>query len=139
MGLFDKIKDTANTITDKAKEVTGNAMASYNEKKEQEKARKAEMAALAEAKKQEIISAIMAYENDGSFYKNTSKDELVAFSKNFFDKIVLPASSVSNTKIKMIPYIDDKLIGKIKAKYEGIEADETIILVLLWSIRCKKS
>lgn len=130
MGLFDKIKDTANTITDKAKEVTGNAMASYNEKKEQEKARKAEMAALAEAKKQEIISAIMAYENDGSFYKNTSKDELVAFSKNFFDKIVLPASSVSNTKIKMIPYIDDKLIGKIKAKYEGIEADETIILVL---------
>ena len=130
MGLFDTIKNTAGSITEKAKEVSGNAMASLQEKKEQDAARKAELEALAEAKKNEIVNAIMAYENDGSFFKNTNTDELVAFTKEFYEKIVLPASSVANTRIHMIPHIDEKKLNKSKTKYSEWGQDEKVLLVL---------
>lgn len=130
MGLFDTIKNTAGALTEKAKEVSGNALASYQEKKEQEAAREAELEALAASKRDEIIGAVMAYENHGSFFKNTSTEELVTFTKEFFDKIVLPASSVVNTKIQMIPYIDEKKLGKSKAKYDYFGTDEKTLLVI---------
>lgn len=130
MGFLDKIKDSAGTITEKAKEVSGNALASIQEKKEQNSARKAELEAIALKKRDEIISAIMAYENDGSFFKNTNANELIEFTKNFYDKIVLPASSVANTRIQMMPYIDEKKLSKSKAKYETFGADEDTLLVI---------
>lgn len=130
MGLFDKLKDTAVSLGDKAKEASNNVVSSYQEKKEQEAARKAELESLREAKKQEIISSITSYENNGAFFKNTNKEELVSFTKNFFDKIVLPASSVNATKIKMLPYIDNKTIDKTMAKYDGVEEGEVFFLIL---------
>ena len=130
MGIFDKILDTAAVIGDRAKEMSENAKAAYEEKKAQEEAHKEEMNALVESRRQKIINAIMEYENNGSFFQNTNKDELISFTKKFFDEIVLPASSVSNTKIKMIPYLDAKSGKKIKDKYGTFDPDEEILLYL---------
>lgn len=130
MGLFDKLKNTASSLSDKAKEVSGNAIAAYQEKKEQDAARKAEMEQLANAKKQEIIDTIRAYENDGSFFKNVTGTELTSFTKKFFEKIVLPASSVNNTRIQMMPYIDEKKLAKSKALYAEWDNSETVLLVI---------
>lgn len=130
MGLFDTLKNTASSITEKAKEVSENAMAAHQEKKEKEAERKAELEAIAAAKKNEILNAIQSYENEGSFFRNTTADELVAFTKEFYEKIVLPASSVSNTKIQMLPNIDEKKLSKSKLKYEDFSEDEKVLFVL---------
>ncbi len=139
MGLLDKMKESATSLGgqamsaasalgEKAKDTAGNMMASYQEKKEADAAHKAEMQAIADNKAKEIIDAITAYENDGSFFKNTNREELTSFTKTFFDRIVLPASSVANTRIKMNPYIDAKELGKLTSGLKGYESGETILM-----------
>lgn len=130
MGFLDKMKETASSIGDKAKAGIDSAKAAYEEKKAADEAHKAEMEAATAAKTKEIIDAVMAYENDGSFFKNTNKDELVKFTKEYFDKIVLPASSVALTNINMYPYIDSKTTEKVTARLADFGSGETIILYL---------
>lgn len=137
MGLFDKLKDGAAAAAEKAKEaaekakaVAAEAKAEHERKKAEAEQYRLEMEAKASAKADEIISAIKAYENDGSFFKNTTKEELLAFTKDFYDKILLPANSVSQSKIRMYPYIEDKQIGKFAKTWSGYNASETAILYL---------
>ena len=99
MGLLDKLKDTVSAVAEKAKETVDTAKAAYEQKKAEEAQHKAEMEALAAGKANEIVSSIKAYENGGSFFKNTTKEELLKFTKEFYDKILMPANSVSKSKI----------------------------------------
>ena len=129
-GALDKAKDMANKAADAAKDGVEKAQAAYQEKKEADAAHKAEMEALAEAKAKEIIDAIIAYENDGAFFKNTNKEEMCNFTKEFYDKILLPASSVALTKISMYPYIDQKALGKLAERLVNYDSSETVFLHL---------
>ncbi len=137
MGLFDKLKETASVAADKAKEAADKAKAAaetakanYEQKKAEEAQHKLEMEELAKNKADEIISAIKAYQNDGSFFKNTNKQELLTFTKDFYDKILMPANSVSNSKIQMYPYIDDKQLAKFAQTLPGYNQSETAIVYL---------
>ena len=137
MGLFDKIKDGAAVAAEKAKEAAEKAKnavetakANHEQKKAEAEQYRQEMEAKAQAKANEIVSAIIAYENDGSFLKNTTKEELFAFTKEFYDKILLPASSVNHSKIQMFPYIDEKQIAKFLKTWNTYNTSETAIIYL---------
>lgn len=130
MSFFDKLKENANAAVEKAKNAAATAKANYEQKKAEEEQHRKDMEELANSKTDAILSAIKAYQNDGSFFKNTNKEELLAFTKEFYDKILMPANSVSKSKIQMYPYIDDKQIGKFNLVWSGFGADETAIVYL---------
>lgn len=130
MGLLDKLKDTVSAVAEKAKETVDTAKAAYEQKKAEEAQHKAEMEALAAGKANEIVSSIKAYENDGSFFKNTTKEELLKFTKEFYDKILMPANSVSKSKIQMYPYIEDKQISKFTQTWAEYDPSETALVYL---------
>ena len=130
MGLFDKIKEGASSAVGKAKEAIDTAKADYEQKKAEAEQYKQEMEALAATKSDEIISSIKSYENNGNFFKNTTKEELLAFTKEFYDKILMPANSVSKSKIQMYPYIDDKQILKFSKTWSTYNNTETAIIYL---------
>lgn len=137
MGLFDKLNK--DELLNKAKSTIGNAAQAVKEKAEEAKAyaeqKMAEKAALdaemtekANQKSAEIINAILAIENNGSVFKDLSNDELLAFTKDFYDKILLPASSVQITRISMHPFISPKLIEKFGKAVPMYDNSETPIL-----------
>ncbi len=119
MGIFDKIKDAV-----------GSAAAEYTQKKAESEQHRKEMVELVSERSNQIISAITAYNNDGSFLKNTDINELLAFTKEFYDKILLPANSVSQSKIMMYPYIDDKQVAKFSTMWPQYNNAETPIIYL---------
>lgn len=98
MGLFDKIKDGAVAAAAKAKEAAETAISNYEQKK-------AEMEEATIRRTEEIKSAIEGFDNGKGFFDGISRDELLKFTKDFFDKILLPASSVSLSKISMYPNV----------------------------------
>ncbi len=128
MGIFDKIKDTAANAAGKAKEAMDAAKADYEQKKAEAEQHRLEMEALAEKKSKEIIDSILAYQNNGGFFQNTGKEELLAFTKEFYDKIFMPANSVNNSKVQMYPYIDDKQIAKFIKTWPSYNSAETPII-----------
>ena len=65
MGIFDKIKDAV-----------GSAAAEYTQKKAESEQHRKEMVELVSERSNQIISAITAYNNDGSFLKNTDINTL---------------------------------------------------------------
>lgn len=130
MGLFDKLKETAAGVAEKAKNAADTAKANYEQKKAAEAQHLKEMEELATAKSNEIISAILEFKNDGSFFKSTTKEELLAFTKEFYDKILMPANSVSASKIKMYPYIDAKQLTKFTATWSTYNSSETALIYL---------
>lgn len=130
MGFFDKIKNVATEGAEKAKQFAADTKANYEQKKAEEAQHKADMEALANQKAEEMISAIKSYHNEGSFFQNTTKQELLDFTKEFYDKIFMPANSVKYSKIQMFPYIDDKRIGKLKQMWTSFGDGETAIVYL---------
>ncbi len=119
MGLLDKIKGSIET-----------AKIESEQKKAEAEQHRREMLELSKSKSEEIVSAINAYENDGSFFKNTNKEELLAFTKEFYDKILMPANSVSKSKIQMYPYIDEKQIAKFASTWSNYNNEETAVVYL---------
>lgn len=143
MGLFDKdklmskmketaekAKQAATTASDKAKEAVGNAKATYEQKKAEQAQHNSEMDTLATEKAQEIINAVLEYRNDGSFFKRTNREELLAFTKDFYDKILLPANSVSASKVEMYPYIAEKKLQKFSSAFADFGSDEMTLVYL---------
>ena len=137
MGLFDKLKEGAANAAEQAKKVAEQAKATaeqakanYEAKKAAEEQHRQEMQALAASKAKEIIDAIITYQNNGSFFKNTSTEELLSFTKEFYDKIFMPANSVSGSKIQMFPYITDKMIAKISKTWTTYNVAETALVYL---------
>ncbi len=130
MGLFDKLKDGAMAAAEQAKKVAEQAKAEHDAKKAAEEQHRSEMEALAASKAKEVTDAIIAYENNGSFFGDIAKEELIAFTKDFYDKIFMPANSVSCSKVQMYPYITDKMLTKISKTWVSYNAAETALVYL---------
>ena len=128
MGLFDKIKDTAGSIARSVKDSVETAKTNHEQKKAEQEAYRAEMTAKAKEKSAAIISSIESFSNDGSVFDNIEIETLKSFTKEFRDKILLPASSVSNTHISMFPAISEKDLEKfVKVCPDYNRSDEALI------------
>lgn len=130
MAFFDKIKDAANAAKEKAQAAVDAAKAAQEEKKAQQEAYHAEMTEKAAQKTQEIIDGIHGSAAAASFFSQISNDELLAFTKDFYDKILMPANSVSRSKITMHPYITGKKFTKFCEQVGCYDTSETPIIYL---------
>jgi len=148
MGFLDddSLKKAFSQVKDGAKKMVGSAKDAYDETKieyqknkaikEEEKAKKkaeeeayrAKMLELSSERSNEIITAIKEYDNEGTFFDKTNKEELLSFTKEFYDRILMPANSVSKSNISMYPYIDKKIIDGIVTRFEEFNSEETVIL-----------
>lgn len=139
MGFMDKLKEA----TDKAMESAGNAAQKakevYEQKKEEQAEKKLEQEAY-EAEMREkvrilsesLVEGIYASGDDsnGGFYSNISEGDLLAFTKDFFEKILLPANSVSKSYISMYPYIDAKKLKSINKSFPNYDETEKPVIII---------
>lgn len=128
MGLMDKLRDaknavveTASSVAQKAGETAQAAKESLEKAKEEKEARRAEAEALdAEMKAkanvfaQEIIQGIKEYVDGskGGVFSGVDEEQILKFTKDFYEKLLLPGGKTSSGIVNMHPYIDDK---KVKA------------------------
>ena len=118
MGFMDKFKEKASSAANSAKNAASSAKTKYEEKKKEMDAEKAErervraeQKAAADAASQEMLDSINGAEG-GLFAIDTK--QLLDFTADFYDKLYLPAHSVS--KSKMIFHPLDKKIEKSAQK-----------------------
>lgn len=105
-------------------------METVEQKKAEKAAYEAEMSQKAKDKAQEIINTILEYKNENTLFGGIPKDEVMSFTKEFYDKLLMPASSVALTKIAMFPYVDDKEVEKIRKTLTNYDGSESPIIVL---------
>lgn len=137
MAFFDKLKEAkdaalsaANSAAEKAKTAYNQSKEEYEKKKAEEAAYLAEMQGKVNAYVQEITAAITEYDKgnkDGFFSKNSQAD-IEKYTKEFFEKILLPANSVSTSIIKMYPFISEKEIKKIEKSFNLSSNLENILV-----------
>ena len=139
MGLFDKIKEAGQAALSKAKEIKDKRINQITatidsvKKKIEEKAA-AEKAASEAAEKafQEfsntVVSSLHSNFSGTSLFANLEKNKLVSFTKEFSDKIILPANSVNQATIFAYPYIDEKKKKKLTALYKNFDASSTVLI-----------
>lgn len=139
MGIFDKFNK--DELLDKAKSTIGNTTQAVKGKVEetknayeQKKAEKAEfekeMTDKAKQFSQEIMDAILSYSNENSLFGESNSKEIQSFTKNFYDKIVLPASSVQHTRIQMHPFIASKTLEKFSRNVSVFNDSEVALLYI---------
>lgn len=139
MAFMDKVKDMAG----KAKSTMENAAQAGKEKYEQvkqenaeKKAQKeaymAEMEAKAAEYGQSLCNMVMESGNatPESFMARIAENELLSFTKDFYEKMVLPGSKASISCIIMHPYIDEKKIKSIQKKLSAYDGTQTPILYI---------
>ena len=130
MAFFDKLKDAANNAKEKAQSVIDSAKAAQEQKKAEQEAYNAEMTEKAAQKAQEIIDGIQASAAANGFFLQVSHEELFNFTKEFYDKILMPANSVSRSRITMHHYITGKKCTKFCENVGCYDAGETPIIYL---------
>ncbi len=139
MAFMDKMKDMAG----KAKATMESAAQATKEKYEQVKQENAEKKAQKEAYIAEMESKAAEYGQSlcsmvnekgsatpESFMSRIAEKELLAFTKDFYDKMVLPGSKASVSCIIMHPYIDEKKVKTIQKKLSIYDGTETPILYM---------
>lgn len=144
MAFFDKLKDVkdkamdvAENATKKVKDVYDQKMEEQNEKRALQKEYEEEMAKKVAIKSDELVKSILHYGDDsnGGFYSSVSESDILGFTKEFFDKILLPANSVSKSSISMYPYISEKDIKSIKKSFANYDDAETPVVHLRDSLK----
>ena len=127
--FLSKMKDAANSAAEKAKDAVDSAKNAYEAKKAEEEAKRQQCLEAAGVRAAEIKSAVEDGFNGNVFFEGIEKNELLKFSKEFYDKIVLPASSVSNSGILMYPNLDqDKKFNKFISDNSFFDKNETAII-----------
>ena len=139
MAFFDKMKDAAG----KAKSTMESAAQVTKEKYEQVKQETAEKKAQKEAYIAEMEEKATEYgqslckmvkdsgsETTESFMGQIAENELLSFTKDFYEKMVLPGSKASVSCIIMHPYIDEKKVKTIQKKLPIYDGTETPILYM---------
>lgn len=139
MGLFDRVKDVtgkaaemANTISQTAKEEYEKAKKENMQKKAENDAHKKEMTERADIRAKEIeekINARKDHQVEGLFQSLTEK-ELCDYTKEFYEKMVLPGSKASLSCISMFPYIDEKKKKALRSTIPDFDISETPILYI---------
>ena len=123
-------KDLLKNAKDAASNAVNSAKESMEQKKAEKEAHEAEMTQKASEKAQEIINTILEYKNDSTMFGGIPEDEIMSFTKEFYDKLLMPAFSVALTKIAMFPYVDDKEIDKIKKTLTNYDGSETPLILI---------
>lgn len=131
MAFFDKLKDAANSAKEKAQSAIDSAKAAQEQKKAEQEAHNAEMTEKAAQKAQEIINAIQGAPAGNGFFSQVAHDTLLSFTKEFYDKILMPANSVSRSKITMYPYITGKKFTKFCEQVGCFDTTETPLIHLI--------
>lgn len=139
MAFFDKLKDAKNTVMDSAGNIANSAKNSFEKAKEEYAQKKEEAAALdaefkekAEILSKEITDGILQYcdGSSGGFFANISQDALLRFTKDFYEKLVLPGSKTSTSCIAMHPYIDEKKAKQFAKSFSQYKDNEIPVLYL---------
>ena len=139
MAFMDKMKDMAG----KAKSTMESAAQATKEKYEQVKQENAEKKAQKEAYIAEMEGKAAEYGQSlcsmvtekGSatpecFMSQVPENELLKFTKDFYEKMVLPGSKASVSCIIMHPYIDEKKVKTIQKKLPLYDGSETPVLYM---------
>lgn len=125
MGLRDMMKNA----TDKASSIANAAQSRYTEMQQNAAIKKEEQ----NKKMEEMKGRIAEYEGillqqitDGfsGIPYFSIEDNLLDFTKEFFERLLLPANSVSASKITMYPY-SDKILKAVKKSDGNFDSDET--------------
>ncbi len=133
--LLKKAKDTAASAAESAKKAADTAKTKYDEKKQEFEANKAEQERIkaekqaeADSEAQRIINEILTA--SGEMF-SIDKKKLIDFTADFYDKLYLPAHSVSASKMILHPL--DKKITKYASKdFADFDANsETPIFMIL--------
>ncbi len=123
------LKDLMKNVTDKANSLASSAQAKIEEQKQQSAIRKEEM----NKKMEEMRERVAEYEQ--SLLQNilcgfdgtpciTIDDGILDFTKEYFEKLLLPANSVSSSKVTMIPYAE-KIKKKVQKTFKDFDDSET--------------
>lgn len=137
MAFFDKLKEATGNLAAATANAAQKAKESYEagvQKRQEEKAaaeaHAAEMRQIAEERAREIENAILEYgknNTDGFFSKNTV-DEIFKYTKDFFDKILLPANSITKSYVSMHPHIDKKALKNINKFFPNLNEAERLLM-----------
>lgn len=137
MAFLDKMKNLKDSVAKGVTDISQKTKEAYEEnqkvraeKKAAEEAYKAEMIEKTNIYRDNIINAIEAnYREDlDSFFNGRTKKEVMQYTKEFFEKILLPANSKDKTYISMYPYINEKLYKGIVATFStNIPYDSVIV------------
>lgn len=139
MGLFDSIKDTAKSIKDQTKEKLDAAKEERAAKEAaKEQAAKELQAKLDVAARDKTDKILAGKEKDRKgIFEISSQEQLVAFTQEYMKKLVLPASSLKTSKLKMLPYTNDKVTRRdALKKFEDL--DDTQIIFQLENVGTKE-
>lgn len=125
MAFFDKLKNVANTAKETVMAAAESAKVSLDQKKAEQEAYNADMTTKAAQMAQTIVNSIEYSTNGAGIFASITQESLLAFTKEFYDKILMPANSVSKSSITMYPYIVEKKLAKFKSAV-GIYDDSEI-------------
>lgn len=122
-------KDIMKNVTDKASAVAGSAQAKYEEqkqyyaiKKEEQNKKMEEMKIrVAEYEQGVLQEVIYGFSGVPCF---DSDDNVLDFTKEYFEKLLLPANSVSASKITMYPHAE-KIKKKAQKAIKDFDTSET--------------
>lgn len=136
-------KDRMKNFTEKAMATAGNAAQATkekyeqvkkdaDEKKAQKEAHLAEMNEQAKIYGETLCNNITANHNLDSigFISQIAESTLLSFSKEFYEKLVLPGSKASISCIIMHPYIDEKKMKSILKNMPVYDGTETPLLYI---------
>lgn len=121
-------KDLMKNVTDKATSVAETAQAKFEEqkqlsaiKKEEQNKKMEEMNERVTEYEQEVLQSILSGFSGASCID--VEDNILDFTKDYFEKLLLPANSVSASKITMYPYSDkiQKKVQKALREYDDTE------------------
>ena len=121
-------KDLMKNVTDKATSVAETAQAKFEEqkqlsaiKKEEQNKKMEEMNERVTEYEQELLQNILSGFSGAPCIE--VEDNILDFTKDYFEKLLLPANSVSASKITMYPYSDkiQKKAQKALREYDDTE------------------
>ncbi|WP_186843721.1 SHOCT domain-containing protein [Acetobacterium tundrae] len=123
MGLKDLFKD----VTDLAKDSIDSIQADLALKKEEQERLRADMEQRVKSFTDTLMEQLLKpIEPAPNPFINSSDDVIVSFTKNFFEKLLLPANSSSATKIDMHPY-EDKVIKTVLKNFPTYSLQEKFL------------
>lgn len=131
MGFFDSVKGAVNKASEKAAQMAAEASQKAEQKKAEQEAMNAELTAKIEEMRNKVISDIESINaGKAGILEAVSDNELIDFTKDFSEKLFLPANTSGSSNILIYPYISDKQIKNIHNSFEFDEATEKPLIYI---------
>lgn len=130
MAFLDGFLGAVTKATESMKENMDRAREENERKKAEREAYEKEMSQKTYEYSQKIVQDIKEFcdGSNGGIYANVSKEELLAFTKEFYEKLLLPGSKTSQSCVSMHPYIDDKKVKEFCRIFNGYNESESPLL-----------